>query len=82
MNGERGNFMGDRILIRGGIVLTQDPSIGELPKADVLIDGDTIAEVGPNLSAEGAQVIEADGDIVIPGFVDTHRHTWGTSSGR
>ena len=79
MNGERGNFMGDRILIRGGIVLTQDPSLGELPKADVLIDGDAIAEVGQNLSAEGAQVIEADGDIVIPGFVDTHRHTWETS---
>ncbi len=71
--------MGERILIRGGIVLTQDPSLGELPRADVLIDGDTIADVGQNLSADGAEVIEADGDIVIPGFVDTHRHTWETS---
>ena len=71
--------MADRILIKNGIVLTQDPSLGELPQADVLIEGSTIAAVGPNLSAEGARVIDADGDIVIPGFIDTHRHTWETS---
>ena len=71
--------MTDRTLIRGGIVLTQDPELGELPKADVLVEDDRIAAVGPNLSAEGARVIDADGDIVIPGFVDTHRHTWETS---
>jgi cytosine/adenosine deaminase-related metal-dependent hydrolase len=69
----------DRTLIRGAIVLTQDDSLGEMPNADILIDGDTIAEVGPGLSADGARVIEANGDIVIPGFVDTHRHTWETS---
>ena len=32
--------MADRILIKNGIVLTQDPDLGELPRADVLIDGD------------------------------------------
>jgi 5-methylthioadenosine/S-adenosylhomocysteine deaminase len=71
--------MADRILIKNAIVLSQDPAIGELPEADVLVDGDRIAEVGPNLSADGADVIDATGDIVIPGFVDTHRHTWETS---
>ncbi|HEX2221746.1 MAG TPA: amidohydrolase family protein [Candidatus Limnocylindria bacterium] len=71
--------MGDRTLIRGGIVLTQDDSLGELPRADILVDGDRIAEVGPDLGADGARVIDAEGDIVIPGFVDTHRHTWETS---
>ena len=71
--------MTDRILIKDAIVLTQDDSLGELPKADILIEGDTIAAVGPNLSADGAQVIDAAGDIVIPGFIDTHRHTWETS---
>jgi 5-methylthioadenosine/S-adenosylhomocysteine deaminase len=69
----------DRILIRGGIVLSQDDQIGELPNADVLIEGDRIAEVGRDLSAADARVIDAQGDIVIPGFVDTHRHTWETS---
>jgi 5-methylthioadenosine/S-adenosylhomocysteine deaminase len=70
--------MADRILIRGGILLTLDNSLGET-RGDVLVEGDRIAEVGPNLSADGAQVIDADGDIVMPGMVDTHRHTWETS---
>jgi len=69
----------ERILIKGGIVLTQDDALGELNGADVLVEDDKIAEVGPNLSADGAQVIDAAGDIVIPGFIDTHRHTWETS---
>jgi cytosine/adenosine deaminase-related metal-dependent hydrolase len=69
----------DRILIRGGIVLTQDESLGEMAGADVLVEGDRIADVGRGLSTDGARVIEADGDVVIPGFVDTHRHTWETS---
>jgi 5-methylthioadenosine/S-adenosylhomocysteine deaminase len=69
----------ERILIKGGIVLSQDPDVGELPEADVLVDGDRIVEVGRNVSATDAKVIDAAGDIVIPGFVDTHRHTWETS---
>jgi cytosine/adenosine deaminase-related metal-dependent hydrolase len=69
----------EKTLIKGGIVLTQDEALGELPAADVLIDGETIAAVGPDLPADGARVIDATGDIVIPGFIDTHRHTWETS---
>jgi 5-methylthioadenosine/S-adenosylhomocysteine deaminase len=71
--------MADRMLIRGGIVLTQDPTLGELPNADILVEGDRIKAIGPHLSADGARVIDAKGDIVIPGFIDTHRHTWETS---
>jgi cytosine/adenosine deaminase-related metal-dependent hydrolase len=69
----------ERTLIKGAIVLTQDPALGELPQADILIEDDRIAAVGPNLDAAGAKVIDATGDIVIPGFIDTHRHTWETS---
>jgi cytosine/adenosine deaminase-related metal-dependent hydrolase len=69
----------DRTLIRNATVLTQDDALGEMAGADILIDGDRIADVGRGLSADGARVIDADGDIVIPGFVDTHRHTWETS---
>ena len=71
--------MTERILIRGGFVLSQDPEIGEIPGGDVLIEGDKIVQVGRGLSADGAQVIDAAGDMVIPGFIDTHRHTWETS---
>ena len=71
--------MAKRTLIRGAIVLTQDPKLGELQDADILIEDDKIAAVGKNLSAEGAEIIDAKGDIVIPGFIDTHRHTWETS---
>jgi cytosine/adenosine deaminase-related metal-dependent hydrolase len=67
--------MVDRLLLRGGHVLTVDPDIGDLPNADVLIEGDTIAAVAPNLDAD-AEVVDVSGKIVIPGFVDTHRHTW------
>jgi 5-methylthioadenosine/S-adenosylhomocysteine deaminase len=71
--------MADRILIKNAIVLSQDPAIGELPDADVLIEGDTIRDVRRDISADGAQVVDATGDIVIPGFIDTHRHTWEAS---
>jgi cytosine/adenosine deaminase-related metal-dependent hydrolase len=71
--------MTNRMLIKGGIVLTQDPSLGEMAGADVLVEDDRIAAVGHGLSADGAQTIDATGDIVIPGFVDSHRHTWETS---
>ena len=66
-----------RKLIKGGTVLSMDPVIGELGMGDVLIDGDKIVEVGPNLDG-GAdlEVIDATGMIVMPGFVDSHRHIW------
>ena len=67
--------MADRLLLRGGTVLTVDPDLGDLPTGDVLIEGDTIAQVAPRIDAD-AEVIDASGRIVIPGFVDTHRHTW------
>ncbi|MFJ5937502.1 dihydroorotase [Streptomyces sp. NPDC093071] len=56
-----------KILIRGAKVLG-----GEVQ--DVLIDGETVAEVGSGLSAEGATVIEAAGQILLPGLVDLHTH--------
>ncbi len=56
-----------KILIRGAKVLGGEAQ-------DVLIDGETIAAVGQNLSAEGATVIEAEGQVLLPGLVDLHTH--------
>ncbi|HEY6567489.1 MAG TPA: amidohydrolase family protein [Actinomycetota bacterium] len=65
-----------RTLITGGIVLSLDADIGDVTPGDVLIDGDRIVEVGRSLKADDAEVIDATGMIVMPGFVDTHRHIW------
>src|SRR5437867_1830413 len=66
---------GQRVLLKGGVVLTMDPRLGDFEKADVLIEGSKIAAVVPNLPA-GAPTIDASNIIVMPGFVDTHRHIW------
>jgi 5-methylthioadenosine/S-adenosylhomocysteine deaminase len=69
-------------LIRNAaLVLTMDPTAGQgevgmIADTDVLIVGDTIAEVGRRLPPNGADVVDATGKIVMPGFVDTHNHLW------
>ncbi|MGW6792088.1 amidohydrolase family protein [Streptomyces chartreusis] len=70
--------MTNRTVLRGGHVLSMDPDIGDLPQGDVLIEDGRIAAVRPDISAD-AEVLDMTGRIVIPGFVDTHRHTWEAS---
>lgn len=65
-----------RTLIRGGHVLTMDPALGDLPTGDVLVEDGVIVAVAPSLDVTDAEVIEAAGHLVLPGLVDTHRHTW------
>ncbi len=55
-------------VIKNGTILTHDRTW----KADILIEGDKIAAIGPGLSAE--TVIEAEGAYVIPGGIDPHTH--------
>ncbi|WP_143631840.1 amidohydrolase family protein, partial [Streptomyces thermovulgaris] len=56
-----------KTLIRGAKVLGGAPQ-------DVLIDGETIAAVGPDLAAEDAEVVDAEGKVLLPGLVDLHTH--------
>jgi 5-methylthioadenosine/S-adenosylhomocysteine deaminase len=65
-----------RILLQNGCVLSLDSKVGNFHKANVLIEGTKIAAVGPNVTASDAEVIDASDMIVMPGFVDSHRHTW------
>jgi 5-methylthioadenosine/S-adenosylhomocysteine deaminase len=67
-----------KILIKGGHVVTLDKSIGDLAVGDVLIDGATIAAIGRDLQAADAEIIDARAKLVLPGLIDTHRHTWET----
>lgn len=69
--------MSNRTLLRGGTVITSATAGEVLPDTDILIGSDgTIEAIGPDLSAADAEIIDVSGRIVLPGFVDTHRHTW------
>src|SRR5881396_2909410 len=70
---------GRRYIIRGGSVLSMDPKVGDFAQADVLVQGKKILAVGPNLHAGDADVIDARGRIVMPGFIDTHHHQFETA---
>lgn len=68
---------GRDVLIRRATVVTMDPGRGVLPQTDVLVSGMNIKAVGKGLAARaGAVTIDADGALLLPGFVDTHRHMW------
>ena len=59
-----------KLLIRNGRVI--DPACGRDQIADVLIEGSLIVAVGPGLDGDGAEVLDATGLVVAPGFIDMH----------
>jgi cytosine/adenosine deaminase-related metal-dependent hydrolase len=65
-----------KILLSGGCVLTLGAKTPNFARADVLIDGETVAEIGTGLRARDAEQVDVSETIVMPGFVDTHRHAW------
>lgn len=58
------------LLVRGGTVVNPGGSLA----ADVLLDGETIAAVAPDLDPTGHDVIDAGGALVLPGAIDVHTH--------
>ncbi len=70
--------MGERTLITGAYVVTMDEELGEIADGQILIEDEAIAAVGTDLGVTDAELVDASGSIVVPGFVDTHRHTWQT----
>jgi dihydroorotase len=60
------------ILFRGGRLI--DPASGHDGPADVLVEDDTIAEVGEGIEAGTAEVLECGGLVIAPGLVDLHTH--------
>ncbi len=71
--------MTDRCLSRAGSSSPRTRRSASMAGADVLIEGDRIAAVGQGCPRMARGPSMRSGDIVIPGFIDTHRHTWETS---
>jgi cytosine/adenosine deaminase-related metal-dependent hydrolase len=68
--------MSERLMLRGGFVLSMDDELGELSVGDVLIEDGAIASVAEHVQCVDAEIVDVAGHVVMPGFVDTHRHTW------
>ena len=60
------------ILIKNGSIV--DGTGEKQYKGDILIEGDSIVKIADSLDKEGAEVIDAEGKIVCPGFIDIHCH--------
>src|SRR5512136_1061482 len=58
------------LLIKSGTLITAS----ETYSADILIEGEKIAQIGASLDASQAEVIDASGKLVLPGGVDPHAH--------
>jgi dihydropyrimidinase len=59
-----------RIIIKSGTLITASETF----EADILIEGEKIAQIGVNLAADGAEVVDASGKLVMPGGIDPHTH--------
>ena len=61
------------LLIKNGSIAdgTGSPSYN----GDILIEDDKIVKIGPNLEAEGSEIIDASNRVVAPGFIDIHNHS-------
>ena len=71
---------GSPVVLRRGTVLTMDDSHTVLSRGDVLVVDGAVAAVGVDLDVpEGTLEIDAEGGIVMPGMIDTHRHLWQTA---
>lgn len=66
------------LLIKGGTLV--DGTGGQPFSADVAVTGGVVAEIGSLAGASARQVVDADGALVIPGFVDIHTHYDGQAT--
>ncbi|SKB95195.1 amidohydrolase family protein [Sphingopyxis flava] len=64
------------LLLKGGTIISMDEQVGDLAEGDILIEGSRIAAIGASLRCDDAEIVDVSGMILIPGFVDCHRHAW------
>jgi cytosine/adenosine deaminase-related metal-dependent hydrolase len=69
----------NKLLIRGGQVYDHDGDVHHPPVADILIENDRIAAVGPHLATQdNIEIIDASGRLVVPGLINAHYHSHDT----
>jgi len=68
--------MAANTLLRNGTIITAAVAGECLVGVDIMVSHGVIAAIGKDLDAGDAEVVDVAGCIVLPGFVDTHRHTW------
>ncbi|MGW3622966.1 amidohydrolase family protein [Streptomyces sp. NPDC000880] len=64
-----------KTILKGGTIVSMDTGTGDLI-GDILIDGGTIRSIAPTLEADDAEIVDVSGHIVLPGFIDSHRHLY------
>jgi cytosine/adenosine deaminase-related metal-dependent hydrolase len=67
-----------KTVVRGGQVYDHDRDVHKPGVADILIHGDEIIAVAPNLDASDAEVVDARNKLVIPGLINAHYHSHDT----
>src|SRR5438105_8283837 len=67
-----------RILLKNAAIITLDPAVGNLASGDLLIEAGKIVQISPRIDAspETAVIADMSNRIVIPGFIDTHVHSY------
>jgi len=63
-------------LFKGGTIITMDARVPNLPTGDVLVRGKRIEAIAPTIQADDANIVDAKGCILLPGFIDAHHHVW------
>ena len=61
-----------KLLVKGGQVI--DPANNRDDMLDILVEDGKISKIGRNLKARNAEILDAAGKIVCPGFIDIHAH--------
>src|SRR6516225_7326444 len=78
MTSEHGRALRGTYRMKGGAVSTGNAKHGTLAKGEGVRPDGAIVDIGADLAAVGAEVIDASRMIVMPGFVDSHYHMWST----
>lgn len=73
--------MSPRTLLKNGVVIVHEgDNVAKGVKSDILIDGDRITQIAPDITpSAGVEVVDCTDKIIAPGFIDTHRHMYNTA---